>query len=351
MNLEQRINAYVRLGEILKMLGNSSAWTGYRSGLNEFEYQKFEEAISYASKKNSWFSEENIRQALLGIAFMLEKEKLEKWLSDYDQEKLNQPKEKRVAIIMAGNIPLVGFHDLLAVSIGGFKVLAKLSSQDDVLMAQLIKTIKNLHPEFAEKIEVSDGKLSNFDIVIATGSNNSSRYFEHYFSKYPHIIRKNRYSVAILSGDESLDDLKDLGKDIFNYYGMGCRNVSKIFVPEDYDLNKFFEAIYDYKDIINHNKYANNYDYHKALWLLNRDPILDNGFVLLKEDERMSSPVGTIFYERYKDEGEIRQRLDSLQEEIQCLVSEKDINFGNTQQPEVWDYADGVDTVEFLMKL
>jgi hypothetical protein len=252
---------------------------------------------------------------------------------------------------MAGNIPMVGFHDLLCVLISGHKALLKLSKDDNLLLPAVLKLWMKIYPEGKDRVAFTDGVLKDFDAVIATGSTNTSRYFESYFSKYPHIIRKGRNSVAVLDGSESEEELTLLGKDIFDYFGMGCRNVTKLYLPADFDLNRFFQAIYGFADIVNHNKYANNYDYHKSLWLLNQDPILDNGFVLLKEDKKIASPIGALYYERYNDMNQVMQELAEKSEEIQCIVGKNQVPFGNSQCPMLHDYADGVDTMKFLQDL
>ena len=239
--------------------------------------------------------------------------------------------------------------------LSGNKALAKLSSNDKLLLPFLSKYLIRQEPSLADRIEFVDGRLENFDAVIATGSNNTSRYFEHYFGKKPNIIRKNRNSVAVLSGNETEDELRALGEDIFRYYGLGCRNVSKIYVPKDYNFEKLFNALFHYKDIIHQHKYANNYDYNKAVYLMSEFKILDNGFLVLKEDNGLSSPISALFYSFYEDETSLKKELEELDEQIQCVVSngivENQVNFGQTQRPGLNDYADGIDTMEFLLKL
>ena len=256
---------------------------------------------------------------------------------------------------MAGNIPLVGFHDFISVLISGNKVLGKLSSNDKILLPFLTQKLIEIEPEFKEYIQFSDKKLENFDAVIATGSNNTSLYFEHYFGKYPNIIRKNRNSVAVLSGEESPTQLEALSKDIFTYFGLGCRNVSKLYLPKEYDFKPFFNAMYSQKDIIHNDKYMNNYDYNKAVYLMGGVNLLDNEFMLLKEDTGFSSPISVVFYEYYNSLQEVEKYLAKNTEKIQCVVStsniENAIPFGKTQSPELWDYADSIDTLEFLLNL
>ena len=256
---------------------------------------------------------------------------------------------------MAGNIPLVGFHDFLTVLITGNVLVAKTSKEDNLLIKKIAEILIAIEPEFKSKIVFTD-KLENFDAVIATGSNNTARYFEYYFGKYPNIIRKNRNSVAVLTGNETAADMVNLGKDIFQYFGLGCRNVSKLYVPKNYSFNLFFESIVnDYKHVVENNKYANNYDYNKAVYLLGNNQLLDNNFVLLKESESLSSPVAVIHYEYYNTLQEVTTLLENKKEEIQCVLTEANLpntfKLGQAQQPTLWDYADGVDTVEFLLGL
>ena len=253
---------------------------------------------------------------------------------------------------MAGNIPLVGFHDFLSVLLIGDHFVGKLSSNDNILLPFLAEELINIQPEFSNRIEFTKDRLPQFDKVIATGSNNTARYFEYYFKDKPHIIRKNRNSVAVLQGNETNEQLKALGEDIFQYFGLGCRNVSKLFVPKGYNFDVFFEAMYAYRDVINHHKYANNYDYNKAVYLMSSVKLLDNAFLLLKEDLNFSSPIGTLFYEFYSDEVQLQNRVKQEEENIQCIVGThkfSEVDFGKAQHPELTEYADGVDTIKFLI--
>lgn len=256
--------------------------------------------------------------------------------------------------MLAGNIPLVGFHDLLSVLISGHHVQLKLSSKDSKLIQYLIKHLIWLEPAFEKIIKIKENKLENFDAVIATGSDNSARYFEYYFGKYPNIIRKNRSSCVILNGNESEEEMEALGEDIFSYFGLGCRNVSKAFVPKGYDLAKILSRWESYKEIIHHHKYCNNYDYQKSILLVNLIPFLDNGFILLQENEKLVSPISVLFYEYYTDQEDLEIKLNINKEKIQCIVGSNSlatVPFGGAQYPEVWDYADNVDTLTFLEKL
>jgi hypothetical protein len=233
----------------------------------------------------------------------------------------------------------------------GHIAFVKLSSDDHLLMPALLKILARFDESIEAQIVYATGLMKDMEAVIATGSNNTSRYFEQYFGHLPHIIRKSRSSIAILTGGESEEELKSLGRDVFAYFGLGCRNVSKVYLPAGFDMDRLFKALYDYNAIINHHKYANNYDYNKAVWLLNNEKLLDNGFLLLKEDASIASPTGSLYYEFYADENVLRKSLESHADEIQCIVSHSDIAFGGSQRPALWDYADGVDSVAFLLAL
>jgi hypothetical protein len=256
---------------------------------------------------------------------------------------------------MAGNIPLVGFHDLLCVLITGHKLIAKLSSQDTVLMKFIGEQLKKINPKFSEQLFFEE-RLNGVEAVIATGSDNTSRYFEYYFRNIPSIIRKNRTSCAILMGEEPIEELQKLGMDMFSYFGLGCRNVSKIFIPEGYEVSKLLMAWEKYKGVVNHHKYANNYDYQKCLLLMNQTQFYDGGQVLLVESTSLVSPISVVYYEQYKNLEELKGNLQSLEEKIQCIVSAKgwypkSIAFGEAQSPQLVDYADNVDTMKFLTGL
>jgi hypothetical protein len=349
--LNPNIKAFVKLGEFLGEFCTSVKTNSVTEGKNQEWYSKFNHTIETAHHHNGWFTKDNLLFALEQWALGLSKDTLEHWLSQYD---LSQNKTKRVALILAGNIPMVGFHDLLAVLITGNTAIVKLSSNDKLLLPLIVDYLVFLNPKFTDSVQFTEERLTGFDAVIATGSNNTARYFEYYFGKKPNIIRKNRNSVAILTGKESELELAALGEDIFRYYGLGCRSVSKLFVPKGYDFDKFFKAQFPHNQIINQHKYANNYDYNKAVYLMSEFNIFDNGFLMLKEDINYASPIATVFYEVYETEEIIKQRIASDKDAIQCVVSSglfpNEIAFGKTQTPELWDYADGVDTVEFLLK-
>lgn len=309
------------------------------------------EIIERERQYNAWFVPENVLQAVQAIGKMLNRKDLEKWL----------PKDagtvftgKKVGLVLAGNIPVVGFHDVLCVLVSNDFAMIKASANDARIIAYILKRLVALEPEFANRYEFTE-RLAGFDAVIATGSNNSSRYFDYYFGKVPHIIRKNRNSLALLSGFETEEDLKKLGHDIFDYFGLGCRSVSKILVPKDYDFGTLFRAIEPFQPIINHHKYNNNYDYNKSVYLVNQAKHLDNGFLLLKQDDHLASPLAVLFYDFYKNLEDAAAKINAKKDEIQCVVSGMKLNidvpivsFGESQQPKLWDYADGVDTLAFL---
>ena len=319
---------------------------------NDLYFEKFNDLLSLSQSHNGWFTPEQVYFAVESWAKALREDNLNKWLSAYD---LSEVKPKTVGLILAGNIPLVGFHDFLSVLITGNKVLVKASSNDQHLIAFLADYLIRIEPKLSNYISFTDGKLENFDAIIATGSNNTARYFEFYFKDKPSIIRKNRNSVAVLNGNESHEDLVNLGEDIFRYFGLGCRNVSKLFVPKDYNFDAFFKAIYEYKDVIFYEKYSNNYDYNKAVFLMSNFKLLDNEFLTLKEDTSFASPISSVFYEYFEDIANLQKRLESESDQIQCVVSNNlipnSISFGQTQQPKLWDYADNVDTLQFLISL
>ncbi|MGM5471218.1 acyl-CoA reductase [Flavobacteriaceae bacterium LMO-SS05] len=352
MDLQQRINAFVKLGEFLSQFSNKGIEKIGNIVNNDLFYEGFKHQIKLAEMHNGWFTQENILFTLENWSKALRSSNLKHWLEQYTFKEFDS---KTVAVIMAGNIPLVGFHDFISVLISGHAVLVKQSSNDKHLLPYLAKYLESVELEFKGKIEFTDQKLEQFDAIIATGSNNTARYFEYYFKNKPSIIRKNRNSVAVLTGNETEDQLKALSEDIFRYYGLGCRNVSKLFVPKNYDFQYFFKGMYDWHPIINQTKYANNYDYNKAVYLMSEFHILENGFLMIKEDESYASPISTVFYESYDTVDQLKSKLEKDKNHIQCIVSNQglksEIAFGTTQKPELWDYADDVDTIEYLLKI
>jgi hypothetical protein len=349
MTIEERKSYFVELGKFLSLFEdktNNSVKIAphYERFFNELN-DKIDQSIHY----NGWFTRENVIFSIQQWSKALTPSNLDTWLKPYE---FNNDEQKTVAIVMAGNIPLVGFHDFLSVLISGHKVLVKQSSNDKQLLPVIAAFLMEIAPEFENRIKFTEDRLNDFDAVIATGSNNTARYFEYYFKGKPSIIRKNRNSVAILTGKESKEQLEALGEDVFRYFGLGCRNVSKLYVPKEYDFDNFFKAIYSWNTLLNSAKYANNYDYNKAVYLMSEFKLLENGFLILKKDESFGSPIATLFYEEYEDKKDLQEKLQQNKENLQCVVGhEAEVDFGQTQQPKLWDYADGVDTLKFLEEL
>ncbi len=347
MQLSQRIEAFTKLGQHFRAFGKGSP--------AHSSTQKLSEAALQAEIHNPWFTQENIQFAFSSLAGMLQKDALVQWANKYGLQ--SEPSQtKTVAVVMAGNIPMVGFHDMLSILIFGYKILVKFSSKDRILMKAVVDLLLEIEPAFADYITITQAQLKDFDAVIATGSDNSSRYFDYYFSKYPHIIRGNRNSLAILRGDETQDELKKLSEDIFCYFGLGCRSISKLFLPMGFDLMRLFEAFADHEHLSRHTRYQNNFDYQRAVYLMNKVPHEASGFVILREDEALTSPISVINFERYEDLKAVHAKIDKQRETIQCIVGKKDMHpeafaFGESQSPALWDYADNVDTIKFLQEL
>ena len=338
MTLQARIKAFADLGRFLN------------DPKNILEIELWADK---ASHQNNWFTVENTKKSLKSIAdFYLDEDLLNQWTGFYEIPE--KPKTiKSIGVVMAGNIPAVGFHDMMTIVLSGHGCMAKLSSQDSFLMTTLIEKLLEINPNL--EIRIAD-KLNEVDALIATGSDNSARYFEYYFKDKPNIIRKNRTSIGILKGNETEADFLNLGKDITDYFGLGCRNVSKIYVPENYDFTDFYDSIEPLGDIFYHNKYKNNYDYNKSIYLVNMMQHYDNGFMILAPSENLVSPISVIFYEEYKNEEDLNTKIEAYKDKIQCVVSkdawfEKSLNFGDAQKPKLWDYADGVDTMAFLLSI
>ena len=334
MSVDERIAAFHRLATSLVTL----------------EEDKFQSLALKTASENPWFTEKSVRMAVSNLQSILSKEALSEWTSHYDLD----VKTKKIAIVMAGNIPLVGFHDFLCVLISGHSVLIKTSSKDNTLIRFITDLLISIEPRFKERIEFAE-QLKGFDAIIATGSDNTSRYFEYYFKKYPHIIRKNRTSVAVLTGLENNHELETLGIDVFSYFGLGCRNVSKLFVPKGFFIESIFPAWETYHDIIHHHKYCNNYDYQKSILLITRTPFLDGGYVMLQETESLVSPISVVYYEFYNSADDLVSKLSANQQKIQCIVDNSGqyskIKFGQAQSPGPEDYADQIDTLKFLTEL
>ena len=336
--LKNRIKALEKLGRYLSRISEEDT-----------QYEPFFYAIDRAQLQNAWFEKKACIEAIKSWGAALRLNNIKQWESKYQLKENNAP--KTIAVIMAGNIPLVGLHDLVSIWISGNKALVKCASKDNIL----IPFIVSFDPLFQSQTTFTDKQLVGFDAVIATGSNNAARYFDYYFSKYPHIIRKNKNGIAVLNGSETQDDMTNLGKDMLQYYGLGCRNVSKLYLPKGFDLNMIFGGLFPYANIIEMNKYANNYDYNKAVYLMSEFEFVENGFFMLREEQTISSPIATGHYEFYYELDPLKSHLQEQQESIQCVVSNTDIEgaipFGEAQNPQLWDYADGIDTLEFLKNL
>jgi hypothetical protein len=308
--------------------------------------------FSRARNNNSWFDAPNVTTALEGVARLLEEDSLHAWASRYPAE---PPTPRSVGVVMAGNIPLVGFHDLLCVVLSGHYLLAKPSSDDKFLMHWIVDELTRLEPRMTERITFVE-RLNAADAFIATGSDNTGRYFEYYFRNKPNLIRRNRTSLGILTGQETPAELAALGADIFQYYGLGCRNVSKLLVPKDYRFDALLDNLQPWERVLEQNRYQNNYDYNKSILLVNRVPHFDNGFVLLTESAQLVSPISVVHYGTYIDEADLSHQLAQVANQTQCLVSAggqfpNSFAFGQAQCPSVSDYADGVDTMAFLTAL
>lgn len=332
MNLQYRIDLLSRLGQY--MLAGAEEW---------------QNAKEKASIENRWFVPEFIELAVKNIANnYLEKDILKKWAESYSiPTENNNP--RTVGIVMAGNIPLVGFHDLLSVFISGHIAVIKTSSKDETLIRHLAAKLIEWEKSVAEKIQFAI-MLKGCDAYIATGSNNTSRYFEYYFEKYPHIIRRNRTSVAILDGTETREELEKLADDVHLYFGLGCRNVTKLYVPEDYDFIPLLDSFRKYSYFADHNKYKNNYDYNLALYILNKQFYMTNDSILLIEDKSLFSPISQLNYEFYTDKNAVTNSLQN-HSDLQCVIGKDQIAFGQAQNPSISDFADGVDTLKFLIGL
>lgn len=349
---QQRITAFVKLGQFLSQFSRKKIEKKGNIEHNDLFFDGFKQQLKLAQEYNSWFTKDNLLFSCENWSKALLRENINKWISN---ENINIKSTKRVAIIMAGNIPLVGFHDFLSVLISGHSVVVKQSSNDKHLLPYLAKYLEYVNEDFKGKITFTKEQLTNFDAVIATGSNNTARYFEYYFKDKPNIIRKNRNSVAILTGNETQQNFKNLSEDIFRYFGLGCRSVSKLFVPKNYNFDNFFRGMFHQQEIINNVKYANNYDYNKTVYLMSEFDILENGFLMIKEDKSYSSPIASVFYEYYDSTDDLKIKLQQDCERIQCVVSnnfiKNEVEFGQTQYPKLWDYADNVNTLQFLSEI
>ena len=311
--------------------------------------EELQAMMQIAKQENGWFDEQSQTKAIQAIVEeFLQKEQLELFANNYNFPVTNP---KRVAIIMAGNIPLVGFHDLLCVLLSGHKAIVKLSSKDNKLMKAVILKLQAIDASFKEQITIVENQLNNFDAVIATGSNNSARYFEEYFGNYPNIIRKNRNSIAVLTGTETTEQLRNLCVDIFEFYGLGCRNVSKLFVPKGYDFTQLLTISNEFSEVLNNTKYKNNFDYNLTLLILNKIPYLESDSLILTEDKSLHSRIAILHYEEYESVDDVNNWIIEHQNELQVIVGNEFTPFGSAQQPAINDFADNVNTMQFLENL
>ena len=339
---KQTIDAFTALGKLF----NDYTTKHHRA---DNWIAKLDDGLAEASTHNKWFSMEELDFCLEAWAKTLSKEAITAWLANY----AIRPQTKRLGLVLAGNVPLVGLHDLLCGLACGYSIEAKLSSNDAILLPMITEFLSEQNPVWKDKVVFTDGKLSSFDAVIATGSSNTARYFHHYFKDMPHIVRQTRNGVAVLTGSETAQDLAALCVDITRYFGLGCRSVSHLMVPDGYDFNELFLALYAHKDIIYHNAYANNYDYNKAVYLMQERDLLDNGFMLVKKNSGFHSPIACVHYSEYEHLDQVTDVLKKQADRIQCVVGsavKNGLPFGQTQYPKLTDYADHVDTMAFLLK-
>jgi hypothetical protein len=345
MNLNSRIDAFVELGE--RMLNESKQGCG----------SKFEAIVKESNIYNPWYTSDNVFFAIESICKnWLNRDVLTSFVAKYPNSFFNPKESKKVVVIMAGNIPFAGFHDLLCVLITGHRFLGKVSSKDGHLMEAVIHLLAEINPEFSKLIELTEVTLQGFDAVIATGSDNSSRYFDYYFKNYPTIIRKHRNSIAVITGTETDEELSLLSDDIFLYFGLGCRNISKLMIPKNYDFSSLLKAFKSWKNLDTHNKYMNNYEFQKTMNQMNLIDHIDTDFFLLKQNKSISSTVGVLHYEEYENTLELLNYINIHHDELQCVVGDSKlfpsaIPFGSSQNPKLEEYADGIDTIEFLGKL
>jgi len=334
MTLTERIEGFSGLGKALR----SENW-----GI----------LIENAYRQNGWFTPDSCAFAIANWGTLLTDNHLADWAAHYP---LNEISTKKIGVVSAGNIPLAGFHDFLCTLLANHTVLIKLSAKDDILLKGISQRLIEIAPGFKDRIQFVSGVLPACDAIIATGSDNAAKHFEYYFKNTPHIVRRNRNSVAVLDGHEKEEEIIGLARDIFTYFGLGCRNVSKVFIPTGYDLDLIFRGLFEWKEIAKNNKYISNYEYNKTLYLLNKESLLENGFIVLKESSELSSPVGVLFYEYYSNLNDLKEKLVNIKEKIQCVVNSKgeffsNVKFGEAQCPKLFDYADGFDTLQFLTNL
>lgn len=347
MKKAEIIGLFAQLGKVCAHLGKDLPWEQGILGLTQAEYEKISVVVNRQVIYNGWFTKENTQKALLDWSNLLTEDQMHSWLSVYDFS----DRPKKVSVIMAGNIPLVGFHDFASVILSGHIAVCKLSSEDSTLLPALLECIVLWNPDFAKRFVLTVGKMGQVDAIIATGSDNSVRYFEQYFGHLPHVFRKNRTSVAVLDGTETQEEMERLGDDIFTYFGLGCRNVSHLILPETFDKALFFENMMKHKEVIYNKKYGNNYDYNKAIFLMNKHVLFDNNFVLLRESPELHSPLAMINFHTYRSSEDVARYLNENERDIQVVIGHGYLDFGSAQHPSWTDYADNFDTLKWLNQL
>ncbi|GAB4203244.1 MAG: acyl-CoA reductase [Bacteroidia bacterium] len=333
--------SFIHLSDILKKYLQNDTNTPY--------YDVIQKSIQQAEILNPWFIEKFIHTMLSHISDLISKESIESYIADF--QTASHP--KNILVIAAGNIPMVSFHDVMTVLLSVHTLIFKPSSKDTVLMKMILHILQDINPKLKEKIIIVESPLSgrNMDAVIATGTNNTAHHIHQYFSQYPRIVRNNRTSIAIIDETTTDEELKKLADDILLYFGMGCRNVSKIFIPENFDIQRIFKNIYDYGFVMQHHKYMNNYDYYRSIYLLNRESFLENNFLIVKESEQLHAPVANLFYQRYTDINEPLKYIQNHQNDVQTIVGKNHTPFGMSQFPHISDFSDGINTKNFLMEL
>ncbi len=350
MELNSKIESFVLLGNFLNNFLDA------KETRKHLLYSDLSDAILQAELMNQWFTNEFIERTLRTLSVCLRKEELERWIEPYANQLKNVPSNKNVAVIMAGNIPLVGFNDFLSILVSGNRFIGRLSPNDTVLLPALSRILIQFNSKWANHITFTKERITGFDAVVATGNNNSANYFNYYFSKVPHIIRKNRNGIAIITGDENDHELSGLAEDIFLFFGLGCRNVSKLYLPHGYKFEPLFNSFRRYESFFSHHKWMNNHDYYRSIFLLNQTPALDNGFVILTANQAIASPPAVLYYEYYSNMDDLLYKLSLQRDEIQVIVCKKELPVntclpGEAQKPVLSDYADGIDTMQFLLGL
>lgn len=348
ISFHQRMDAFLQLGMVLRKIAHHQPISSLKNAV------LLQQLVQKAVNANAWFTPENVEFSIQAIGESLTETNLQRWLQPYLFNDTLPP--KTIGVVMAGNIPLVGFHDFLCVLLSGNRLVIKTAAGDAGLTATLSQLLIEIEPDFSPFITFSEGIMKNCDAYIATGSNNSARYFEQYFGQYPHIIRQHRNAVAVLHGNETETQISALGEDVFRYYGLGCRNVSKIFVPQDFNVTTILQQWESWKSMNENFKYFHNYIYQKTICLVNNDLHLDSGFLLLKKNIGFSSPIAVLYYEEYPTIDAVVHLLQEHQNHLQCIVSEcpsipNAVPFGEAQHPQLWNYADGIDTMQFLFGL